>query len=257
MPAPSENPEVVTVDQKCRLCGEPFSVPKIDFPFAGAMSKIQSALRTCPKCEAEEIKRVGAEARARTEAERRQIELQRGEAARALWLEICPPLYQATDPARLPQRALAEVLAWHYGPEGLLLRGATGTGKTRAAFLLLNRLVLEERRGVRAFDGLGFEHECVRRFRGGTGEDWADELAEVDLVFLDDLGKGCFTPRAEAELCSLIERRAANNLPIIATTNMTGADLAAKATDDRGPPMVRRLREFCRCVVFEVNPDLS
>ena len=172
-------------------------------------------------------------------------------AMQALWQNVCPVLYRHTDPARLPQTQLAEVLAWQYGPEGLLLVGPTGVGKTRMVYLLLQRLLFGERRRVRTFDGLAFDHECVRRFRDeGDGEEWADGLAHVDVVFFDDIGKGCFTPRVEAEMFGLIERRAANGLPIIATTNMTGADLAAKVTEDRGAPLIRRLREFCKCVTF-------
>lgn len=231
---------VVGIRDKCRVCGESFTTPFIKCPLSGDTW----ASRTCPKCETEETK---AE-RARFLA---QFEVERAEVARRLWLRVCPHLYQGTDPSRLPQRPLAEVLAWQYGPEGLLLRGATGTGKTRAAYLLLKRLVLDEMRIVSAFDTLAFDHECVQRFRSEDGgEDWVDALAKVDVVFLDDFGKGCFTPRVEAELFGLIERRAANMLPIIATTNMTGAELAAKVTEDRGAPMVRRLREFCKCITF-------
>ena len=149
----------------------------------------------------------------------------------------------------MPEDKLAEVLAWQYGPGGLLLIGPTATGKTRAAYLLLLRL-LDEGRSIRAFDCVRFGHECGRRFRDGGGEDWTDALAKAELVFLDDVGKMPFTERAEAELFALVERRCANELPIIATTNMIGADLEAKASADRGAPLARRLREFCQVIVF-------
>src|SRR3989337_716532 len=40
--------------------------------------------------------------------------------------KICPPLYQATEVGRLPQRQLGLAMAWQYGPRGLILLGETG-----------------------------------------------------------------------------------------------------------------------------------
>jgi DNA replication protein DnaC len=75
-------------------------------------------------------------------------------------------------------------------------------------------------------------------------------LARAEVLFFDDLGKVPLTERVEAEFFALIERRMARQLPITVTSNMTGDDLAAKASTDRGRPLIRRLREFCRVVVF-------
>jgi hypothetical protein len=230
MPADSETQQV---EVNCRVCGLPFTACRYVLP-----DKRVIIAGVCDKCYGAKVVAI------REDAAKKEATTER-------WLQLCPILYQRTDPARLPQTQLPEVLAWQYGPEGLLLVGPTGTYKTRTAYLLLKRLVLDEGRRVEAFDGLAFDHECVRRFRDeGDGEEWADGLAHVDVVFFDDIGKGCFTPRVEAEMFGLIERRAANGLPIIATTNMTGADLAAKVTEDRGAPLIRRLREFCKCVTF-------
>jgi DNA polymerase III delta prime subunit len=172
------------------------------------------------------------------------------------WQWLCPPLYRETDPARLPPVPLAEVMAWQYGPQGLLLIGPTGAGKTRAAYLLLRRLLDEdESRRIIAFGCLDFGHEAARRFREATGETWVAGVARADVVFFDDFGKEPLTERVEAELFGLIEYRTAHHLPILATSNLTGAALEAKASADRGGPMVRRLREFCRVAVFTVAPD--
>lgn len=213
-------------------CGEKHLVPRI--PYYGQLEpKV-----LCPECD-----------RQKKLQKQQDQQRQRHDRTEAQWKIICPPLYRATDPSRLPQDALAKAMAWRYGPQGLLLVGPTGGGKTRAAYVLLRRL-LEEGLKIVAFDCAGFGHEVGRRFRDGTGEDWVDGLAGVDIVFLDDLGKIPFTERAEAELFSLIERRTANEVPIIATTNMIGTDLEAKASQDRGAPMVRRLREFCKVILF-------
>ena len=198
----------------------------------------------CPVCEALEARRREA-----------REEQQRQESLEQEWLSLCPSLYRKTDPVRLvaehplASKPLAEVMAWQYGPKGIYAIGPTDTGKTRSLFLLLRRL-LEEGRVIRAFDCAAFGYECRRRFMDGTGEDWIDGLTRVEVVFFDDFGKMPLTERVEAELFAVIERRSATELPILATSNMTGADLVAKASGDRGAPLVRRLREFCKVVVF-------
>lgn len=170
-----------------------------------------------------------------------------------VWHRLCPPLYRSTDPARLPAGPLAAVRRWTFGPQGLLAVGPTGSGKTRACYLLLHDLHLA---GVplRTFDCAAFGHEVARRFRDGDGEAWADRLAaHRGVVFLDDLGKVPFTERVEAELFALVERRTSHRLPIIATTNASGSDLEDRLSTDRGAPLVRRLREFCEVVNFARN----
>lgn len=166
------------------------------------------------------------------------------------WTTLCPPLYQDTDPKRLSPTLVSQVMAWRYGPQGLLLTGETGLGKSRLAWMLLRHLYIEEGIKPKAFDCVSFGHECSRRFRGdeADGEEWASGIAEARLVFFDDLGKLKLTERAEMELFGVIERRSANKLPIIATTNDTGDTLAARMTENRGPAMIRRLREFCQVI---------
>ena len=198
--------------------------------------------RRCPTCEAEHEAEREAEKHAEAERERTA-------ALEATWNAICPPLYQKTDPKRLPAERLAEVMDWQYGPVGILAVGPTRRGKTRSLYLLLHRL-LQEGREVVAFDCAAFGHECGMRFMDGSGASWADGLAEVEVCFFDDFGKIPMTERVESELLALVERRTANELPILATTNMTGQDLERQASADRGAPLVARLREFCRVIVF-------
>jgi DNA replication protein DnaC len=195
----------------------------------------------CDDCAA----KIEQEQKAEKEETQRRELAQREE----LWCQMCPPLYRQTEPSRLPQDALRQVLGWRYGARGLLMLGVTGAGKTRAAWLLLRR-IYDEGHKIHAFDALAYGHECARRFLDGTGERWAQMLATAELVFFDDLGKCPVTERVEAELVGLIERRTANLLPVVATTNMTGAELIKKGSSDRGAPMVRRLREFCESVTF-------
>lgn len=169
-----------------------------------------------------------------------------------LFQSICPPLYQQTDESRLPKKQFDEVIAWNYGPQGLILQGASGTSKTRCAWMLIQKLICRHICPVITFDCVAFGHAVSKRFSECDGvEDWLLELAEFQgVVFFDDLGKLKITDRAEAELFGIIERRSANLLPIFATTNDTGATLEERMSDNRGPAMIRRLREFCKVIRF-------
>lgn len=170
-----------------------------------------------------------------------------------IWEAMCPTLYRDTDVTRLPPKHFAQVMAWQYGDRGLLLLGATGLTKTRCAYQLLYRLIQEDRT-VRAFDAVSFGSECSRSFADGKGDEWVKGLLTVDVLFLDDLGKERFTDRVESELFGIVERRTARRKPIIVTTNFIGDVLEEKMSPDRGPALVRRLRQFCDKVNFGSAP---
>ena len=165
---------------------------------------------------------------------------------------LCPLLYQNSDETRLPAAQLKQAMDWSYGHMGILLTGDTGTGKTRVAWLMLRRILVQSARDYTFewFDAIGFGHEISRHYRDEDAEDWFEKLASSDLVFFDDLGKLKLTERAETELFGLIERRCAARLPIVATTNDTGDTLGSRLTDNRGPALIRRLREFCNVIRF-------
>jgi DNA replication protein DnaC len=165
---------------------------------------------------------------------------------------ICPSLYQKTEANRLPATQLAKALEWQYGARGLILLGDTGKGKSRVAWTLLKRVLVEDKKeqGFMWFDAISFGHQIAKHYRDEDAEDWLDRVAQCPLVFFDDLGKLKLTERAEVELFGVIERRCAAELPIIVTTNDTGDSLAARMTDNRGPAMIRRLREFCEPIQF-------
>ena len=165
------------------------------------------------------------------------------------WSKVCPPLYQDTDPKRLPQGPLAKVMAWS-GPKGLLLHGETGTGKTRAVWL---RLRLANERGARflALDSAGFQEGLYAKFSEGMGDMkcWLGYLSKLPLLFIDDLDKAVFKEWVASELFAVLDRRARAKLPTIITTNATGPTLA-KLLGRWGIPFVRRLREYYETVSF-------
>lgn len=162
------------------------------------------------------------------------------------WEAICPPLYRDTDPARLgisPQ-IMARLNSWLPGQTSLALTGATGTGKTRAMFQALRRLHFAGYR-LQATSAKQFEHWCHRMFeREDSARQNIKAAHPVPILFIDDIGKEKYTERVESEFYELIEYRTSHLLPILWTANATGEQLERMMGEDRGTPVVRRLREF-------------
>lgn len=166
---------------------------------------------------------------------------------RAHFNVLCPPIYRETDKTRLNQKALRQALSWKMGPRGLLLAGPSGTGKTRIAWLVLEQAAVSQ---FTAFDCVSFGRILGQRYKEERAEEWLMEVAACPLVFFDDLGKLKLTDRVESELFGVIDYRCSHKLPIIATTENTGASLAGRMTEERRHGLVRRLREFCEVVPF-------
>lgn len=171
------------------------------------------------------------------------------------FLAACPPAYLKTDPKLLPAGAdakLRRVLNWKMGPRGLMLCGETGKGKTRSAWLLIKRLMTMDGVEVICYDCISFSHEMERHYRDENFDvtSWLDDMVTADVLFFDDWGKLKLTERVEAELFALLERRCAAEKPTIITTNDTGDTLLSRMTGNRGPALVRRLRDFCEIIAF-------
>lgn len=190
----------------------------------------------CPDCQQRQ-----AAARAQAEVERRQARRVRE------WQSLCPPAFDLIDRARLPDPSLLDqVLAWRFGPTGLLLHGETGRGKTRCACQLLRREHFDGRR-VFIVDALSLADHPKRLLADSADASaWVNRASGCELLLLDDPFKVTFTPRVEEAVFLIVDHRLAHGLPVIATTNDTGETLAARLSPDRGPALIRRIRESTR-----------
>lgn len=231
------NEPEVRITTHCQTCGAEFKARR----FFGGFGAVH-----CDCCMDESEARSNSERQAASQTSRK-----------AVWESLCPPLFRSldegglTDTRRLmlEQSECARVLRWQYGERGLLLVGETGRCKTRVAWRLLRRL-FDEGRSIKALTAVRFDIE-TQELAGRGYKGWFDGLIKVDVLFLDDIGKGKFTDLVESRFFALLDERAANCKPCIITSNDNGAALAERMSDHRSAPIIRRLREFCEPIVFK------
>ena len=164
------------------------------------------------------------------------------------WENICPPIYQDTELDRIRTQISAEtiknVLEWEPNPIGIGLAGKTGKGKTRLVFFLLESLYIQGF-NLRAISAKKFEKYCHEMFSDKSdARQNIEHLHKTKILFIDDIGKEKFTERVESEFYDLIEHRTSYKLPILWTSNATSQLLQKMMSEDRGEPIIRRLKEF-------------
>jgi len=168
------------------------------------------------------------------------------------WERICPPLYRATDidDPRLSREAVDAVSRWRDESDGvgLAIRGASGRGKTRLAFVLGKRLYMAGS-SVESVTATRLAQLCVDSYDDSdrvknAAREKLRSIRSCRYLILDDLGKQKFTDRAETELYDLIETRTSHLRPTIWTANVTSDEFAQMMSEDRGVPIIRRLSEF-------------
>ena len=173
-----------------------------------------------------------------------------------------PPIYRNTDEARLRENlvnpdVLDKVLSWRMGSQGMAIIGRTGCGKTRAIALLLKRLISVDLVGVNTSLMVYYAGELERAIMesfGNKAKSYSELMRKLEncgLLVIDDFGKEKFTERYEVSVFQIFEKRTANRLPIIFTTNYKGETLKARFSDQNNyEPFSRRLNEFFDRAVF-------
>lgn len=226
----NENPRTQT--RKCRECGNDFELPP--YRFAAEL------VHVCPDCSERQA-----------EIDQRETLQRAGCYREQSWKKFCPVLFQDTNPSSLPSPHKLQIAQqWQYGRRGLILHGASGRGKSRIAWEILKREFMAGR-SVAVMD-CSFGYAYAAKFATSAAEaaNWVDHRMTVDLLLFDDVLKVKLTDSVEQALFAIVNSRTEHGLPIIVTTNDTGDSLASRMSDDRGPALLRRLREFSTSISF-------
>ena len=176
------------------------------------------------------------------------------------------PLYRNTDIDVLkgnlahPER-IDQVLNWQYNaksPNGLIIYGESGVGKTRTLTTLLKKLIVRDLIGVantslKVFYAGELERYIMQSFTKCDNYDKAiSMLSNVGLLVIDDFGKEKFTERFEVAVFSIFENRISNLKPTIFTTNFVGEAFQKRFTStEQFFPFYRRIKEFNNAIYFK------
>ncbi|WP_205696274.1 ATP-binding protein [Conexibacter sp. SYSU D00693] len=126
---------------------------------------------------------------------------------------------------------------------GLWLQGPVGTGKTTLA-MIVSRTALEAGRTVAIYSLPRLLTEIRTTFDEGSErryEELLGQLAEVDLLHLDDVGAEKTSPWVLEQLYSIVNTRYEEQRSIVLTTNLDDQELAEQI----GARTTSRLEEMC------------
>lgn len=148
------------------------------------------------------------------------------------------------DSKLAPQMQIA--LREYKTDHSVLLHGVTGTGKTRAAWVMFNRAWLElYPKSCQFLTMRKLEQQIELGFANQNHGDVLERLSNCYLLVIDDLGKERLTARMESDLFAIIDERSSNKRPTIITTNYNGNGLSERFSNgETGTALVRRLKDY-------------
>lgn len=168
--------------------------------------------------------------------------------------EICPIQYQENDHTLIPEEIFNAVFNHGFSSQGLLLMGASKTGKTTSLWRLLEKLYIMKDVNFEALTEPEFSQECERHIRNRTVDAWVHRLINIPLLFLDDIGHSATSSKNLEKLYHVVEKRTSWKRPIFATTQFTESELQDRAKNIGGQKTViailNRLKISCKIVLF-------
>ena len=131
--------------------------------------------------------------------------------------------------------------------QGLLFSGTVGTGKTYLAAAITLRLV-ENCQSVifgTVTTLLGRIRQTYTKNSEFDEREIIDQLTNVSLLVIDDLGKEKPTEWTEQMLYEIINARYENNMPLVITTNISLKEIRERY-ENNGPAIESRIIEMCQ-----------
>ena len=199
----------------------------------------------CDPCEKKEIEELERNANSRAK-----------DAARNRFLDEIATSYRNTDFSRISPVLQKAVSEWKFSPRGLGLIGTSGSCKTRAAVLILQRMA-EEGKSVMFLTATSMAQAAIDQFhndqkRKDEASNLLDRALSTSVLLLDDLGKNRMTDRSEETLYEILEHRTSWEQPTIWTSNSGARDLHERFSKDRADAILRRLIEFSTLVTIKI-----
>lgn len=252
MTADLANLERVQVQARCIKCGATWTAEALVGPFLSRAI----APNICAGCEDKRLLIERTVHQQQKEARAATIAAEREQA----WERLCPKEYRLTSEAdgvtvlarlELECKKLPRILEWKYQARGLVLKSvASGQRKTRAMWRLIRRLFVEGRT-IAHYTAGAFQRRAQDEAGRYTIDPWFNTLARVDVVFLDDLGKGYWTENTEALWFDLVEHRTRDGRPVLVTTNYSSGELIKGSRSEATTYTIRRLHEFCETISMD------
>lgn len=218
-----KEPNILT----CRECGK--SILEPDYEFSGGL---------CSRCHT--LSKISEQEKAKTKAGMMQRE--------ESWETLCPETYRTNDISQIDENDFRTVTTWKFGKTGLMVVGASGTGKTTSCWHLLHNLYVLQGQPFQAFS----EVEFNQHLRGPSPTEFLKSLIKTQVFFLDDLGHISSSPRCLEDLFYVVEKRTSWRRPIIVTTQFREAEFADRKSKTLSA-ILTRLKRHCQIVHFNKN----
>lgn len=155
------------------------------------------------------------------------------------------------DPIVSLDRAYTKAFNFEPYSENLYLWGKVGRGKTHLAYAI----AIKQLKAGLSIDILS-PRELAGKFRRKNFEDEIfemDKLRKVDVLILDDIGKGQETQFALGILAEVLNKRALNKKNgLVITSNLSLDELSNKFADDR---LSSRLAGLCESIEMQSDDD--
>lgn len=245
LPHLPESEELEPFQVECHVCGGPLVIqlPVEGHPMRSMLEKAACQSAAHDACANARTQKLKAEAIMREQVRRL------GD-----WRLICPAEFQKTinPQAKGYNKARHDMVwSWQYGEIGLRLVGPSGKCKSRFAYQLLGR---EFKAGRRVAGIMHGEFRSKISALGAVSSqqvfEFVSALAAVDILLMDDLGKGRATPAAEEAFYFLIDTRGKACKPTLYTMNTDLETFLAGCSEEYRQPLLRRIEDKTKLIQF-------